>query len=123
MPPDGLQNRLAAVSSAKAAEAAKEDPMKTARILIAFLATAVIVCVSAAAPRAAGGRDVVEGKCSTCHDLKRVCRGLDSKDEQNWKATIARMVEERGAKLSPQDQLAAYNYLIKQTSKTAPFCK
>ncbi len=78
---------------------------------------------SAPSVQAAGGRDVVTHKCSGCHDLRRLCRGLDLKDEKNWAATIARMVEKRGAKLSPQDQLAAYNYLIRQTSKSVPFCK
>lgn len=97
--------------------------MTPARFLPAAVALGLIVFLTASAAMAKSGRDIVEHKCVTCHSLKRLCRGLDLKDKRGWAVLIDRMVKKRGARLSPQERLLAYGYLILQTSKTAPFCK
>ncbi len=97
--------------------------MKTARVLAACMVCLLAFFLVTTGALAKSGQDVVEKKCVTCHSLKRVCMGLDLKDKKDWAAVIDRMIQKRGARLTPQERALAYGYLILQTSKTAPFCK
>lgn len=103
--------------------ATKERPMKSTRFLPAVIAFTLAFFLAASGAMAKSGLDIVEKKCSSCHSLKRLCRGLDLKDKQGWDATLDRMIQKRGAKLSPQERAQVYRYIILQTSKSAPFCK
>lgn len=97
--------------------------MKISRIIPAVLCLGLAAMLCVAAASAGGGLDVVNNKCSTCHELKRLCKGLELKDKNGWTANVDRMIEKRGARLSPQERVLAIGYLALQTPKTAPFCK
>jgi len=97
--------------------------MKSTRFLPAVIAFILIVFLVASGAMAKSGLDIVKKKCTTCHSLKRLCMGLDLKDKKGWAVTVDRMIQKRGAKLSPQERALVYGYLILQTSKSAPFCK
>jgi hypothetical protein len=61
-----------------------------------------------ATPAALEGKTLLQERCTTCHDLRRVERA--KKTEEEWKATVERMVV-KGAKLSQVEQEVVIQYL------------
>jgi len=61
-----------------------------------------------ATPVALDGKALLEERCTRCHDLGRVERAR--KTEEEWKATVERMVE-KGAQLSQAEQELVIQYL------------
>jgi len=55
------------------------------------------------------GRDLVEAKCSTCHDVERIRRVY--RDEQGWTDLVASMVS-RGAVIAPEEAEKIRAYLF-----------
>ena len=54
------------------------------------------------------GRDLVEARCTACHDLERVASAKRQKSE--WSALVANMVG-RGAVATPEEAQAISAYL------------
>jgi hypothetical protein len=54
------------------------------------------------------GKDLVEARCSTCHDLERVA--LIKRQKRDWPAIVANMVG-RGALATPDESQAIAAYL------------
>jgi len=61
-----------------------------------------------APPATIEGKTLLEERCTRCHDLGRVERA--SKAEEEWKATVERMVG-KGAQLSQAEQELVIQYL------------
>lgn len=86
-------------------------------------ALALTLCPPAAGADAAPpgtGEYIVSTTCRRCHDAKHICRALTEKDKRQWAATLDRMINKRGAPLSPQDHTRAYNWLILQNPEDVP---
>lgn len=64
-------------------------------------------------PTTLDGKSLLEDRCTVCHDLGRVERA--KKTEEEWKATVERMVE-KGAQLDEAEQ----ELLIKYLAETYP---
>ncbi len=54
------------------------------------------------------GRDLVEARCTACHDLERVA--IAKRQKQDWPALVANMVG-RGAVATPEETQAIISYL------------
>ena len=57
------------------------------------------------------GKDLVETRCATCHDLERVA-GI-KRPKRDWPAVVANMVT-RGAVATPEEAQAIAGYLMAQ---------
>ena len=62
------------------------------------------------------GKELVESRCTLCHDLGRVAASKRSKVE--WEGTVKNMVE-RGAAASPEQMQSIVSYLTAQFGKEA----
>jgi len=60
---------------------------------------------------AGAGKDLVEGRCITCHDLARVVASRRQKTD--WEAIVANMVS-RGASATPEERQTILAYLATQ---------
>jgi mono/diheme cytochrome c family protein len=68
------------------------------------------------------GSALVLAKCSGCHSLKRVCRGLGKKDLGAWEKTNQRMAE-MGMTVTADELDAISNYLANAKPGAGPVCK
>jgi len=79
------------------------------------LATAAPVATEApateGAPATLDGKSLVEERCTKCHDLERA-----KKTEEEWKATVERMVG-KGARLNQAEQELVIKYLTETYPK------
>lgn len=66
------------------------------------------------APVTLDRKSLVAERCTKCHDLARVERA--EKREQDWKATVERMVE-KGASLNQEEQELVIKYLTETYPK------
>jgi hypothetical protein len=66
------------------------------------------------ASAALDGKALTEGRCTKCHDLKRVESATKTRDE--WKANVERMVD-LGAELDEAEQQAVIDYLAETYPK------
>jgi len=66
------------------------------------------------APTTLEGKSLVEERCTQCHGLGRVERA--KKTEEEWKATVERMVE-KGAQLNQAEQELVIKYLAETYPK------
>jgi mono/diheme cytochrome c family protein len=64
-----------------------------------------------AALPAGSGKELVEGRCVTCHDLLRIVAARRPKSD--WDAIVANMVS-RGATATPQERQTIVSYLATQ---------
>lgn len=71
---------------------------------------------------AVDGSDLVFAKCSACHSLKRVCRGLGKKDLAAWEKTNQRMAE-MGMTVTADELDGISNYLANAKPGESPVCK
>lgn len=60
------------------------------------------------------GADLVQAKCTLCHDLGNITRIRQSRDE--WSDTLKVMIQ-RGAPLTPAEVAAILDYLTKHYGK------
>ncbi|WP_147820343.1 hypothetical protein [Salidesulfovibrio onnuriiensis] len=75
--------------------------------LMAMLVACVLVLgFAVVAVNAQSGGDV-SAACSSCHNLKRVCLMVGSKDKAGWEKTINRMVA-NGASVGNPGAMAGY---------------
>ncbi len=68
------------------------------------------------------GQTLVMSKCSSCHNLGRICANLGGKDKSAWASTVARMAS-KGAALDAAQQTKAVDYLSATKPDAAPFCQ
>lgn len=68
------------------------------------------------------GSGLVLTKCSSCHSLKRVCRGLGKKDLAAWEKTNQRMAD-MGMTITADELDAVSNYLANAKPGSSPVCK
>jgi hypothetical protein len=59
----------------------------------------------------AAGKDLVEGRCVTCHDLTRVV--ASRRQKADWDAIVANMVS-RGASATAEERQTIVGYLAAQ---------
>ncbi|WP_421902570.1 c-type cytochrome [Maridesulfovibrio sp.] len=71
---------------------------------------------------AADGSSLVFAKCTSCHSLKRVCRGLGKKDLAAWEKTNQRMAE-MGMTITADELDAISNYLASAKPGESPVCQ
>jgi cytochrome c5 len=65
-----------------------------------------------AAPEMAAAEILFKDACTSCHKLDRVERHAKEKlAAEPWEEVVTRMVEENGAKISPEDQKTIVSYL------------
>lgn len=96
-------------------------PVLTMMLLVLLLGSLLAACGGAkeetavptteqeeATPAALDGKSLLEERCTKCHDLVRVERAR--KTEEEWKATVERMVG-KGAELSQAEQELVIQYL------------
>ena len=83
-------------------------------VLALVLASVLVACGGAKEEAALDGKALVEARCTTCHDLKRVTAAQKTSDE--WKATVGRMVS-LGAELNEVEQKAVIDYLAEAYPK------
>jgi cytochrome c5 len=57
------------------------------------------------------GKEIVEGRCTACHDLGRVTTAR--RDKSDWELVVHDMVT-RGAKITPEEVQAVTSYLVAQ---------
>lgn len=64
------------------------------------------------APEMAAAETLFKDACTSCHKLDRVeHHAKEELAEEPWSAVVTRMVEENGAKISPEDQKTIVSYL------------
>ncbi|CCO24891.1 c-type cytochrome [Maridesulfovibrio hydrothermalis] len=78
--------------------------------------------LSVSAPSAADGSALVASKCSACHSMKRICRGIGKKDLTAWEKTNARMVK-MGLNVSDEEIALVNNYLANVKPGENTLCK
>ncbi len=89
---------------------------------VAMLMTGVLTLGISVAAATAGSGDDVASACSSCHNLKRVCRMIGSKNKAGWEKTISRMIK-AGAAVSPAKVGPFAGYLANQKPGTGPVCQ
>ncbi|WP_027722396.1 hypothetical protein [Maridesulfovibrio zosterae] len=78
--------------------------------------------ISVAAINAEDGSGLILSKCSACHSLKRVCRGLGKKDLAAWTKTNKRMAA-MGMSITDGELELVNNYLANAKPGEGPVCK
>jgi cytochrome c5 len=86
---------------------------READVVVAYLAanfgpTTPATSATPAALPSGPGKDLVEARCTACHDLERVASAKRQKSE--WPALVANMVR-RGAVATPEEERAIASYL------------
>jgi hypothetical protein len=66
--------------------------------------------------------ELLNSKCTECHNLNRVCQKVGKKDEKRWARTISRM-EKHGTKLSAAENKGILACLAEPTPSTLQLCK
>ena len=93
--------------------------------LFLSLAVAGTLLVSGMVVSASGvedGSSLVTAKCSSCHNMKRICNGLGKKDLGAWEKTNARMVK-KGMAITDGDLDMINRYLASAKADGTPFCQ
>lgn len=89
-----------------------------------IIPAALAVCIFVASA-AFGGSDMgakLKSACSSCHDLKPVCKLLGKTDEAGWQEIVSRMIT-HGANLSRADVAPAGKYLTDLVPGDNDLCK
>ena len=73
--------------------------------------TIMMTGVLATSAQARDTTGLVLAKCSSCHTMKRVCRGLGKKDLAAWERTNARMVK-KGMTVTDAELAIINKYLV-----------
>lgn len=61
-----------------------------------------------AKPAAPGGKELLGASCTKCHNLERV---KNYSGQETWQAIVDRMINQRGAKVAPDDARRIVAYL------------
>lgn len=88
------------------------------------LAAAVLIGLggfTVSAGGAADGSGLVLSKCSACHSLKRICRGLGKKDLAAWQKTNQRMAD-MGMTVTSEELDLISSYLATANPGSGPVC-
>ena len=89
------------------------------------LVVAALISISGFGLSVSGAEDgssLVLAKCSSCHSLKRVCRGLGKKDLAAWEKTNQRLAE-MGMTVTADELDGISNYLANAKPGSSPVCK
>lgn len=96
------------------------------RPCLRLAAVCITVCLVVSLTALASAQDPMEPKvqkaCSTCHNLKRVCRNIGVKSREEWTKTVTTMVGKKPV-LSGEDVPEAIRYLSSQPAGSPPFCQ
>jgi len=92
---------------------AREADMVVAYLAANFGPTAPTTSATPVALPTGSGKDLVETRCTVCHDLERVASAKRQKSE--WPALVANMVG-RGAVATPDEAQAISSYLASHFS-------
>lgn len=65
---------------------------------------------------------ILNTKCTTCHNLGRICRKLGKKKKSKWLTTVKRMVR-HGASLSKAEVKELATCLTEQNASVKDACK
>ncbi len=68
---------------------------------------ALLLCMGSVWAFAAGGEELVQKTCTTCHDLGRVRAAYGIKDQAAWSATVARMLAKSKAPVVTHEEHGA----------------
>lgn len=94
------------------------------KILLSLIIVGLLAVsgLAVSAPGAEDGSGLVFSKCTACHSLKRVCRGLGKKDLNSWKKTNQRMAD-MGMTVSADELDLISNYLATAKPGESSVCK
>lgn len=85
--------------------------------------SALIALVAFAGFAAAGDpAQTIMSACSKCHDTKRICAKLGTKDKAGWDATVTRMMS-KGAQVAEADKAGVVDWLVAQKPGAKPVCE
>ncbi len=98
--------------------------MKTIkRLPIIIFIVLFLTSASSFSSQAAGKCDyILNTKCTTCHNLGRICRKLGEKNKAKWATTIKRMVH-HGAPLSKNEVKKLATCLAEENASVKGACK
>lgn len=88
------------------------------------LAAALALGMSALHAGPAASQDagaLAAGKCTACHDARRICSRLGKQPAAYWQDTVARM-KTNGAKIDDAQAAAIAGYLATQAEGAKPLC-
>ncbi|WP_022661825.1 hypothetical protein [Paucidesulfovibrio longus] len=102
--------------------------------LLFFGAAAALLAVAALAParsafavQPVSGTEVVNAqfiaaRCGDCHAMDKTCSKLGKKDRNAWLGTVKRMVETRGADISPATAKGVADFLFQPDPALNQLC-
>ena len=97
--------------------------MKTIQICTFVAVTCALLLINVSVSKSADNcAELLNNKCTECHNLERICRKIGRKDEKRWTRMIKRMLK-NGAKLSDSEKIEMLNCLVDQTLSTIQLCK
>ncbi len=98
--------------------------MKTIkRLSIIIFIALFLTSVHSFTSQAAGNCDyTLKTKCTTCHNLGRICRKLGKKNKSKWAKTIKRMVH-HGAPLNKNEVKELATCLAEENASVKGVCK
>ncbi len=119
IPPSTTKGLPATIINLKQDEYMKIIKQTTVIIFIALFLMSAQTLTS----KAAGNCDyILNTKCTTCHNLGRICRKLGKKKKSKWTTTIKRMVR-HGAPLSKDEVQELAACLTEQNASVKDACK
>ncbi len=91
-------------------------------VAFVLLISLLCACTRSPAQPSSDPAATVMSKCTVCHSAERICADLGRKDREEWKRTVARMVE-RGADVAEQDIPSIVDYLADLKPGSQQVCR